>query len=125
MPAPILTREQLRQVFDRVLKGEKISHISEELGVEATGLTHRLRRQYPDEYARASDSGLISTGWSSRASKERAEKTETDPAVQAYLQGKGTYKDIAAQYDIPWTTLYNRVQRVLKLQKERAESPLT
>ena len=53
----MLTQEQLRQVFDRVLQGEKISHIAKELGVNRSALNDRLKRRFSGEFSQAASAG--------------------------------------------------------------------
>ena len=119
-----LTHSELRAAFDRVLQGEKISHVASSLSVDGATLAQRFKRRFPAEYEQAKQRRIIVTAGAKSTYTKKTEQLAHDPAVQAYLQEKGTYQEIATQFGIPLMTLYNRVQRVLKLQKERAESLL-
>ena len=110
-----LTPQQLRTVFDRVVRGETISDISKELGVDRSALTQRLKRRFPEEYSKAASSGFIS-GRNSKATLDRkADEILRCPAVRDYLDGKGTLKAVSANYGISSVALHKRVKRYRSL----------
>ena len=124
----MLTQEQLRQVFDRVLQGEKISHIAKELGVNRSALNDRLKRRFSGEFSQAASAGVISNAAARRTYEEnarnKARELESDPAVMDYLQSGESYQTVATRHGLAASSLHARVQKVLKLQKERAEALL-
>ncbi len=73
--------------------GEKITHLAAEYGAERTAVIHRLKRRFPEEYAKLSAAGLITCAPSEKALKARSakldEKWANDPAVLEYLHGNG------------------------------------
>lgn len=133
----ILSLQQLRQIMDRAILGEKITHMAEEYGVERATLTQRLHRRFPEEYAKLAAAGLISSVPSEAARKRRAdaadERWANDPAVLEYLHGNGidtdsgvvtdlrdqhpahprpiTMQQVADKYGISLTAMRTRVQR--------------
>ncbi len=140
MLGPILSLQQLRQILDRAIMGEKLSHLADEYGVGNTALFHRLKRRFPEEYAKLYASGLISHAPSEAARKRRAdaadERWSNDPAVLEYLHGNGievvpgvvtdlrdqhpahprpiTMQQVADKYGVSFSTIQKRVQRALR-----------
>ncbi len=110
--------------------GEKITHLAAEYGAERTAVIHRLKRRFPEEYAKLSAAGLITCAPSEKALKARSakldEKWANDPAVLEYLHGNGngngtasgtasvTIQQVADRYNISYSTLWERVQRALR-----------
>ena len=113
----ILSLEQLRQILDRAIMGEKIAHLAVEYGSERTAVVHRLKRRFPEEYAKLTAAGLISSVPSEAARKRRADAAAqrwmNDPAVLEYLNGNGTYHQIAEKYNLSYSTLRGRVRRAI------------
>ena len=98
------------------------------MGTERSALNHRLKRRFSDEFAKAADAGIISNKASKATyednARNKAKKLESDPAVLDYLQSGEAYKTVAERHGLTASVLYGRVQKVLKLQKERAEALL-
>ena len=119
----VLTQEQLRQVFDRVLQGEKISHIAKELGVNRSALNDRLKRRFSGEFSQAASAGVISNAAARRTYEEnarnKARELESDPAVMDYLQSGESYQTVATRHGLAASSLHARVQKVMRFQKDR------
>ena len=116
----VLSFADLRSALVRVISGTTITEVAKDLGVERSSLSHRLKRNFPEEYAAALASGVISPGATEQSYAKRRKVTETCPAVHAYLHGEGTLQEVADRFGMPLSTLGNRVRR-LKMRTDKKE----
>ena len=114
----VLSHAELREVFDRVLQGEKIATIAKELNINRSALNDRLKRRFPAEYEDAVSQSKIKSGGAPSTYLARLPRLQSDPAVQAYLNKEGTLKEIAERFQMSHATLHRRVQRVKDLQRQ-------
>lgn len=114
----ILSDVQLREAMDRLLEGDKLSYIAERLNIDRSALNHRLKRRFPDEYETASKAGIIKRGGARRNYDARTKEMFEAPEILAVLQEGVSIRQASITFNIPLSTLHQRVQRVKDLQRQ-------
>ena len=103
-----LTLEELQTVMDRLDKGERLTNIADEYGVERSALYHRLKRRFKDKY-----NPPIGRAAKGHALEEDLVNILNEESILHYLNNpRCSYHRIHALFGITPSTTMRRIRKL-------------